>query len=227
MTTPSSRRRAAPFVATSILCLLAGCSASGPAERAATGAGTMVALNDTQLGNIRGGFDVSPNLTINFGFQQITSLDNKIISSIVVPNITISPTSGRFSSLNQFAGLAKQSVKDATTSPLTVPTVVASGAAQTKSVAAAQPQSVATAQTQSLPANVQSVVASTQGATTVLNQISNGGFATIIGNTADNALIQHLTTIDISISGLTPLLAQGRSNAALVNALSLGSAQFR
>ena len=46
-------------------------------------------LAASTLGNIRGGFELTPNISINFGFSQIDSLGKTIIQSIIVPVTTL------------------------------------------------------------------------------------------------------------------------------------------
>ena len=49
------------------------------------------ALDDSQLGGIRGGLSTGSGLVVNFSFQEATYVNHNIVQSIVVPTITVSP----------------------------------------------------------------------------------------------------------------------------------------
>lgn len=52
-----------------------------------------VQLTPVQLSAIRGGFDVSPTLSIDFAFQQIDTVGGTVIQSIMVPMTTLTSSS--------------------------------------------------------------------------------------------------------------------------------------
>jgi hypothetical protein len=58
-----------------------------------------------------------------------------------------------------------------------------------------------------------------QGVTSVMTQLGSGGLTNVVGNTANNALVQQVTTINLAISGLQQLLNQHVNSALLNNAL--------
>jgi hypothetical protein len=49
------------------------------------------ALDDSQLGGIRGGLSTGSGLVVNFSFQEATYVNHDIAQSIIVPTMTISP----------------------------------------------------------------------------------------------------------------------------------------
>jgi hypothetical protein len=49
------------------------------------------ALDDNQLGGIRGGLSTGSGLVVSFSFQEATYVNHNIAQSIVVPTITVSP----------------------------------------------------------------------------------------------------------------------------------------
>jgi hypothetical protein len=51
------------------------------------------ALDDSQLGGIRGGLSTGSGLVVNFSFQEATYVNHNLTQSIVVPTITVSPGS--------------------------------------------------------------------------------------------------------------------------------------
>jgi hypothetical protein len=52
------------------------------------------ALDDRRLGEIRGGFDTGQGVVVNFSFQEATYVNHNLAQSIVVPTMTISPSTG-------------------------------------------------------------------------------------------------------------------------------------
>jgi hypothetical protein len=61
------------------------------------------------LANIRGGFEVTPSLTINFGFSQIDTIGQKIVQSIIMPITTL--TNGQTNVTPQISGGSTTSVQ--------------------------------------------------------------------------------------------------------------------
>ncbi|WP_227075902.1 hypothetical protein [Acidocella sp. KAb 2-4] len=93
-----------PYHRLQIIAPLVGFFAGIPMAQAAPpsgGAATIAALNLTgaelspaQLAQLRGGFDISPGVSIDFSFQQIDSIAGTIVQSIIVPTVTLTSTSG-------------------------------------------------------------------------------------------------------------------------------------
>jgi hypothetical protein len=52
------------------------------------------ALDDSQLGEVRGGFSPGSGMVVNFSFQEATYVNHNLAQSIVVPTMTVSPGSG-------------------------------------------------------------------------------------------------------------------------------------
>ncbi len=240
MTTSSLWRSVASAAIMSVLAALSACATPGGRKEVAS-ANTVVALSDTQLGKIRGGFDMSPNLSIDFGFQQTTSVNNQQVSQILVPDMTIAPwhngagnqTGGAPNPIYTVVpGLTGQN--GTPSSQAIVPAVVTNnGGVGISSKPSVTPASVVIPQVVTgggsgggLGSNVQSQVsvAQDQGITNIMTQLGGGGLTSIIQSNANNALVQQATTIHLSISGLMPLLSSQSSNFALNTALALGAA---
>src|SRR5260370_38744612 len=51
------------------------------------------ALDDHQLGGIRGGLSTGSGMVVNFSFQEATYVNHNLTQSIIVPTMTISPGS--------------------------------------------------------------------------------------------------------------------------------------
>ena len=51
------------------------------------------ALDDRQLGGIRGGMSTGSGMVVNFSFQEATYVNHNLTQSIIVPTMTISPGS--------------------------------------------------------------------------------------------------------------------------------------
>lgn len=144
------------------------------------------ALDDAKLSDIRGGYDTSSGVTVNFAFQQATYVNHNLAQSVVIPTLTISPGQGTVAAagLQQLTGGAG----------INSSTVVASGAVQT--------------QVSSANSMVQALVNSGMASTIGSAGAGNGGVTTTLANTANNQLIQQMNTIDIGVSGLSKLMQQ-------------------
>ena len=184
---------------------LAGCSASGiatsnePIARAAkiadratvqpanTALGERLAaaaLDDSQLGEIRGGLSTSSGLVVNFSFQEATYVNHNLAQNIVVPTMTVSPGSA--------TGV--------------VGTVTASGSALTPFVATGKQ-----AQVSSPAMAIQSIL--NNGMTSVVSNLG-AGVTNTISNAANNQLIQQVITANIGITGLSQWIQQNVASTA-------------
>jgi len=52
-----------------------------------------IQLSTAQLAAIRGGFDIGPTLSFDFAFQQIDTVNGALIQSVMVPTVTLTPSS--------------------------------------------------------------------------------------------------------------------------------------
>ncbi len=166
------------------------------------------ALDDAKLSDVRGGFDTSSGVSLNFAFQQATFVNHNLTESVVVPTLTISPVQGGVAvsgagalsngvhpgvSVGSLVGLGITGSLTPGTAGVGInsATVVTNGGVQTQI-------GVSTAALQAL---VNSGLASVVGT-------GNGGITTTLANTANNQLIQQATTVDIGVSGLSKLIQQ-------------------
>jgi hypothetical protein len=136
------------------------------------------ALDDSQLGEIRGGLSTSSGLVVNFSFQEATYVNHNLAQSIVVPTMTVSPGS----------------------STSVVATVAASGSALTPLVDTAKQ-----AQVSSPAMAIQSIL--NNGMTSVVSNLG-AGVTNTISNAANNQLIQQVITANIGITGLSQTIQQ-------------------
>ena len=136
------------------------------------------ALDDSQLGEIRGGLSTSSGLVVNFSFQEATYVNHNLAQNIVVPTMTVSPGSA--------TGV--------------VGTVTASGSALTPFVATAKQ-----AQVSSPALAIQSIL--NNGMTSVVSNLG-AGVTNTISNAANNQLIQQVITANIGITGMSQSIQQ-------------------
>jgi hypothetical protein len=113
---------------------------------------------------------------------------------------------------------------------IVVPTVTVSPGSNTTSMAGSfSPGAVApignTVQSQvGTPAQaVQSIVNS--GMTSIVSNFNKGGITNVIGNTANNQLVQQMITANIGITGLSQAMQQNVSSTVLGH-LAAANAQF-
>ncbi len=174
-----------------------------PAPAAIGKAFANVALNDQELGGIRGGLSVGSGVVLNFAFQEATFVNHNLTQNIVIPTITVSP------------GSATASVAG-----VTVP-----GAG----VSNFSPNSVAGISNLATPVSspalaVQSILNS--GMTQVVSSIGGGGVTNLISNTANNQVVQQLITANINISGLSQTVQQSVASTVL-SRVQAATSQFR
>ncbi|BAJ82256.1 hypothetical protein ACMV_29090 [Acidiphilium multivorum AIU301] len=181
----------------------ASAQAAGPF--AALGAGA--ALSDARLASIRGGFDLTPQLTVDFAYRQVTTVNGTVIAAVAIPQIHLAfgPATAALS-LPSIATTTTPSVGATGSAP---PTPPAPNTA-TPSVPTPLP-----APTMTSPAALVHSV-SNVGGTNVATTFSSSGIATIIANTANNALIQNQIAVDIGTTGMSTLLT-GQAHAMMIS----------
>jgi hypothetical protein len=155
------------------------------------------ALDDSQLGEIRGGLSTSSGLVVNFSFQEATYVNHNLAQNIVVPTMTVSPGSA--------TGV--------------VSTVTASGSALTPFVATAKQAQVSSP----AMAAIQSIL--NNGMTSVVSNLG-AGVTNTISNAANNQLIQQVITANIGITGLSQTIQQNVAST-VASRLAAANSQFR
>lgn len=66
------------------------------------------ALDDRQLGGVRGGMSTGSGMVVNFSFQEATYVNHNLTQSIIVPTMTILPGSTSGPAASGFGGMATQ-----------------------------------------------------------------------------------------------------------------------
>jgi hypothetical protein len=156
------------------------------------------ALDDSRLGEIRGGLNTGSGLIVNFSFQEATYVNNNLTHSIAVPTVTIVPGPNP-AGMTTSSGLVPSSL---------APTGTSMTQAQVSSPAMA----------------VQSLLNS--GMTSVVSSLGGGGISNTISNAANNQLVQQVITANIDIKGLSQTVQQSVTSTVL-SRLAAGNAQFR
>src|SRR5215469_1570908 len=113
---------------------------------------------------------------------------------------------------------------------IVIPTVTVSPGSNTTAVAnsfspgaIAPAGNIVQAQVSSPAQAVQSIV--NNGMTTIVGSLSKGGITNVIGNAANNQLIQQVITANIGITGLSQAMQQSVASAAMGH-LAAANAQF-
>ena len=162
-----------------------------------------VALDDQELGGIRGGLSIGSGVVLNFAFQEATFVNHNLTQNIVIPTITVSPGSSTAS----VAGVTVPGGGVSNFSPNSVAGVGALGTPVSSPALA-----------------VQSILNS--GMTQVVSSIGGGGVTNLISNTANNQLIQQVITANINISGLSQTVQQSVASTVL-SRVQAATSQFR
>lgn len=224
---PQTNRRCAPSKmiagwAVVAAGLLAGCSDSRitaggvtataptrPAEQSPMPTGDVpirqkfasAALDDSRLGEIRGGLNTGSGLVVNFSFQEATYINHNLAQSIVVPTVTVAPGSGGAAGVNSLAA-----------GGLPAAAIAPTGSGMTQ------------AQVSSPAIAVQSLVNS--GMTSVVSSLGGGGVSNTITNSANNQLVQQVITANINITGLSQTIQQSVASTVL-SRVAAANSQFR
>jgi len=175
-----------------------------------------LALDNQDLSQIRGGFETSSGVVLNFAFQQATFVNHNLVQNVVVPTLTIAPGQGATSvaGSSPVGGATPPNVNVGSLAGLGVPTQ------SNSKIGSATVLPNGTVQTQvsvSAPI-IQALVNS--GMTSVVSNLGNSGLTTTISNTANNRVVQQLTTIDIGVSGLSGLVGQTTAPNSVLNRLN-------
>lgn len=185
-------------------------AAQRPGERLAS-----AALDDRDLSQIRGGFEASSGVLLNFAFQQATFINHSLAQTVVVPTLTIAPGQGMASigGTSPMTGTAPPNVNVGSLTGLGV------SAQSQNAVSGAKVLANGVVQTQvSVAAPViQALVNS--GMTSIVSSLGNGGLTSTLSNTGNNQVVQQMTTIDVGVSGLSGLMQQSMP-ASVLNRLS-------
>jgi hypothetical protein len=155
------------------------------------------ALDDGQLGGVRGGMSTGSGMMVNFSFQEATYVNHNLTQNIIVPTMTISPGSSSASAATMTAGGSAITGVGTTAAHVQVST----------------PSQV-----------VQSVV--NNGMTSVVSSLGGGGVTNHIGNTANNQLVQQVITANIGITGLNQAIQQSVASTVM-SRVQAANAQFR
>lgn len=156
-------------------------------------------IGPNELRYIRGGFELSPSLSISFAFKQIQAVNGIIVKSIMVPETNITPT-------------AVPSLSGSNTSP-----------AVTVTDAAGSTQTV----TPSSNGNITVSSTTNNGQTTIGTQLGSNGLATVTENQANNASVSVASTINIAISGMSQFLTRQQSFANMQSGLYYAGSAFK
>lgn len=178
-------------------------------------------LSSKALESIRGGFDLGPNLSINFAFSQIDSIGSNIVQSIIVPITTLTQDNPNASATVSGSG------------GMPIAQLQMSGANIAQGISNFTPGNAGTSNTNTTNTTVVPTggtnyaiqTVANQGMTSISTQLANNGITNIIQNQANAQMIQQMTSIQIGITGMTQWLSQQRTNSALTNSLS-GASNF-
>src|SRR3954447_25677468 len=83
-------------------------AADQPAKTAVGQRFASAALDDLELGGVRGGMSTGSGMMVNFSFQEATYVNHNLTQSIIVPTMTISPGSTSGPAASGFGGTATQ-----------------------------------------------------------------------------------------------------------------------
>lgn len=176
-------------------------------------------LDDSELGEVRGGFEAAPGVEFNFAFQQQTFVNQNLVQSVIVPTLTVTPSTAVVSLASSPFDFASAA---APTSGATNATTLNGAPVQTLA-----PRSVMLSTNGGVFQSIPSLPGVNAGGTTAVSTgLGTTGLANVITNTQNAQLVQQVTTIGIGVSGLQQLLRQTPTMSVL-NRLNTGSIGLR
>jgi hypothetical protein len=75
------------------------------------------AMDDRRLGEIRGGLDAGRGVVVSFSFREATYVNHNLAQSIVVPTMTISPSTGATSVAGALDSITQAQVRSVMAGP--------------------------------------------------------------------------------------------------------------
>ena len=157
-----------------------------------------------ELRNIRGGFSLGNNLSINFAFKQIEAVNGIIVKSIMIPQTNVT------------AAAASSSSSPLVTIPSSAPSVVvtdSTGASKTITPSSGSAVNLATR--------------ANNGLTVINTQLGSNGISNLTTNQANNTAISVAATMDIAITGMSQFLTQQQSFANVQSGMYYTSSAFK
>lgn len=197
-------------------------------------------LTDARLATIRGGFDLTPQITVNFAYQQITSVNGTVIAAIAIPQIQISLGAHMAPQVSQASisapptltntGLPSAAGTASVTNPApvtttTIPTAPVSSLGTPTTVSPASNGPATTTPVLSQLIGTAPVI-SRYGNTSVSTQLNTAGVSTVITNMANNVLIQNRMNVDIGMSGMPAALASQAQAMFVTQAMTDATQRF-
>jgi hypothetical protein len=179
------------------------------------------ALDDNGLGQIRGGLDAGPGVVMSFAFQEATYINGNLAQSIVVPTITVSPSTGTISTASTSSA---GSALPPSGLGITAAPVAANSAVSSIVLSGTGPGAVQLQVSPPAPA-IQSLMNS--GLTSVVSTLGSGGITNVISNTASNQHVQQTITAQIGVTGLSQLLQQQGVLSSVMSRMTAANSQFR
>ncbi len=167
-------------------------------------------ISANELSKIRGGFDLSPSLSISFAFRQIEAINGIVVSSIVVPETNVTAAAAQTST-------AASSITPSLTS------TSSSSPALTVTNANGDTQTV----TPSASGAVNLTTTANNGLTTINTQLGANGLSNLTTNQANNTAVSVAATMNINISGLSQFLTQQQSFANTQAGLYYAGSAFK
>jgi hypothetical protein len=172
-----------------------------PAANAAIGERLASArLDDDRLSEVRGGLDAGSGMLLSFSFQEATYVNHSLAQTIVVPTVTIAPGTSTMAAASGLSNNATIPIAPITNS--TVQTQVNSPAP-------------------GLPSLLNG------GITQIASALGGGGLTNVIGNSANNQLVQQVIAANIGITGLSQALQSQGVASSVMNRLTSATSQFR
>lgn len=193
------------------------------------------ALADATLASIRGGFDLTPHLTINFAYRQITTINGTVVASVMIPHVHLSMGSngpgiaGTPAVITTTPGQASISAPPSTPPTAPVTTTVSHVAFPVSSPAPVRTMVANATPSRTDPATSIDNVNGTgsQRPSQTLTTISPSAITTVVRNMQNNAVIQQTGWANIDVTGLPATVTRQAGRSMMNRNLIAASRSFR
>jgi hypothetical protein len=196
------------------------------------------AMSDHQLGNVRGGFFLPQGVGLNFGFQQLTSVNGTVVQGILVPTTAVTSSETPFPVYVTGPAVSLSNIEatkgaSATGGSSLTPSDSASCCSRGTSVSfnvtngkvssTLAPSGNPTVTLQgSSPALTISSDAN-GGQTAIQTVLGGNGLFSSISNSANNQVIQQATTLNLNVTGLNSFVLSSAQMNSLLQHVTQGT----
>jgi len=182
-------------------------------------------LSPQDLDGIRGGFNLTPELSVNFAFQQIATIDGIVVQSILVPMTTLTSSSGTPQVIVSAIVPTPASTVN-TSSDVNADVTTPTPTVTTPTTGSSNDAPAATVTTTS-NAGINLTTSANDGMTVVSTNLGQNGLSNVVSNQANNAIVSIESTMNIGITGMSAWLTHQQTASGLASSFYYANGGFK